>query len=156
MVGARIHALTMPKWGLAMTEGRIAAWLVEEGTKVAPGLEVVDIETEKIASGLEASASGILRRKIAHRDEIVPVGGLVAVIADLAVPEEEIDSFVAGFRARFVPAAAVEEASGPRPETVQADGITLRYLKRGEGGEAALLLHGFGGDLNNWLFNHQA
>jgi pyruvate dehydrogenase E2 component (dihydrolipoamide acetyltransferase) len=32
----------------------------------------------------------------------------------------------------------------------------LRYLRQGDGGDAVLLIHGFGGDLNNWLFNHQA
>jgi pyruvate dehydrogenase E2 component (dihydrolipoamide acetyltransferase) len=29
----------------------------------------------------------------------------------------------------------------------------LRYAKRGEGGEPVLLIHGFGGDLDAWLFN---
>ena len=29
----------------------------------------------------------------------------------------------------------------------------LRFLAQGEGGEPLVLLHGFGGDLNNWLFN---
>ena len=42
-----------------------------------------------------------------------------------------------------------EEDAGPTPEVV--DGI--RFLEQGEGGEPLVLLHGFGGDLNNWLFN---
>jgi pyruvate dehydrogenase E2 component (dihydrolipoyllysine-residue acetyltransferase) len=29
---------------------------------------------------------------------------------------------------------------------------TLRYLRQGDGGEAVVLLHGFGGDLDNWMF----
>ena len=157
MDSARIHALTMPKWGLAMTEGRIAAWLVEEGAEVGPGLEVVDIETDKITSGLEPSESGVLRRRIAEADETVPVGGLVAVIAAASVRDDEIDSFVADFRARFVPAAVAEETAGSAPETIEANGFTLRYLRLGgPSAVPAVLLHGFGGDLNNWLFNHEA
>ncbi len=148
--------MTMPKWGLAMTEGRIAAWLVEEGAEVGPGVEVVDIETDKITSGLEPSVNGVLRRRVARPNETVPVGGLVAVIAGASVPDPEIDSFVADFQSAFVPAAAIEDSAGPAPETVQVNGVRLRYLKRNEGGVPGLLLHGFGGDLNNWLFNHEA
>ena len=59
---------------------------------------------------------------------------------------------MAEFQASFVPAEAEEEA-GPAPETVSVNGSTLRFLKTGEGGEPVVLLHGFGGDLNNWLFN---
>ena len=29
-------------------------------------------------------------------------------------------------------------------------------MKQGEGEASVILLHGFGGDLNNWLFNHPA
>jgi pyruvate dehydrogenase E2 component (dihydrolipoamide acetyltransferase) len=156
MGSASIHALTMPKWGLAMTEGRIAAWLLEEGVEIIPGSEVVDVETEKIVSALESPYRGVLRRKIARPGESVPVGGLVAVIADPSVPDTEIDTFVVDFQSKFVPAEAIEQVSGPQPQTLEVNGLRLRYLKRGEGRDPALLLHGFGGDLNTWLFNHEA
>lgn len=32
----------------------------------------------------------------------------------------------------------------------------IRYFERGEGGVPLVLVHGFGGDLNNWMFNHEA
>jgi pyruvate dehydrogenase E2 component (dihydrolipoamide acetyltransferase) len=156
MEDVRIHALKMPKWGLSMKEGRIAAWLVEEGAEVGPGVEVVDIETEKVASGLEPAAAGILRRRVAEPGSTIPVGGLVGIIAADSVPDQEIDDFIAEFNSRFAAAPAEEELSGPTPEMVHVDGLTLRYLKRGEGGEPVILLHGFGGDLNTWLFNHEA
>jgi pyruvate dehydrogenase E2 component (dihydrolipoamide acetyltransferase) len=70
------------------------------------------------------------------------------VIADASVSDAEIDAFVADFEATFVPGEAAGDA-GPVPEV--ADG--LRFLRQGEGGEPLVLLHGFGGDLNNWLFN---
>ena len=153
-MSAGIHKLTMPKWGLSMTEGKVVAWLVDEGTEVDSGTEVVEIETDKISSALEAPQSGVLRR-VAAVGESVPVAGLVGVIAEASVSSADVDAFVAAFQESFVPEAS-EEESGPAPETLEANGKTLRYLRRGEGGEPAILIHGFGGDLNNWLFNQEA
>lgn len=146
----------MPKWGLAMKEATVVAWLMEEGAEVGPGIEVVEVETDKIASGIEAPERGILRRHVARAGEVAPVGGLLGVIADLTVSDAAIDSFVAEFKATFVPDAATLEAAGPAPRVVDTAAGSLRYLERGQGGEPALLIHGFGGDLNNWLFNHEA
>src|SRR5215831_8213168 len=155
MSDAAIHHLTMPKWGLSMKEGAVVAWLAGEGTEVGPGAEVVEIETDKIASGLEPHAVGVLRRQVARVGEIVPVGGLLGVIADAEVPETEIDGFIAAFRSSFRPEEVAEEEAGPVSRMADVRGRSLRFLQRGEGGEPAILIHGFGGDLNNWLFNHE-
>jgi pyruvate dehydrogenase E2 component (dihydrolipoamide acetyltransferase) len=151
-----IQKVTMPKWGLSMREGKVAKWLIGEGDRVDPGMEIVDIETEKISSAAEAPAPGVLRRVVAKEGEVVPVSGLLAVNADPAVPDAEIEAFVKDFQTNFVPEEAGEEAQGPQPETVAVEGLSLRYLKKGESGAPVILLHGFGGDLNNWLFNHDA
>jgi pyruvate dehydrogenase E2 component (dihydrolipoamide acetyltransferase) len=143
-----IEKLGMPKWGLSMTEGRLVDWLVEEGAEIAVGDEVAEVETEKINGVVESPAAGVLRRRVAASGDVIPVGGLLGVIAEAAVSDADIDAFVDEFQASFVPGEAEEEA-GPQPEV--ADG--LRFLKQGEGGEPLVLLHGFGGDLNNWLFN---
>ncbi len=65
MSASTIHKLTMPKWGLSMKTGKVVAWLVEEGAELRPGVKVVEIETEKMASAVEAQEAGILRRRVA-------------------------------------------------------------------------------------------
>ena len=147
-----IQKLGMPKWGLSMTEGRVVDWLVEEGAELAVGDEVAEVETEKINGVVEAPAAGVLRRRVAASNDVIPVGGLLGVIADAAATDEEIDAFVADFQATFVPGESEEDA-GAQPETADTDAGRLRFLAQGEGGEPLVLLHGFGGDINNWLFN---
>ena len=60
-----IVAITMPKWGLSMTEGKVMEWLVEEGAVLKVGDAMVDIETEKIANTFEALDAGTLSKIVA-------------------------------------------------------------------------------------------
>lgn len=150
-----IRPLTMPKWGLAMKEATVLEWRVPEGGEVQPGDEVVDIETEKIAGSVEVREAGVLRRRIADEGQTLPVGALLAVFADPDTPDAEIDAFAADFQANFVPPDPDQTEEGEATQTVDAGGRSIRYLSRGEQGEAVVLVHGFGGDLNNWLFNHE-
>ena len=72
------------------------------------------------------------------------------MIAGAEVSDAEVDAFVEEFQAAFVPGDEDEDA-GPQPETVELASGPVRFLTQGEG-EPVVLLHGFGGDLNNWLF----
>ena len=151
-----IQPITMPKWGLAMEEGMLARWVVEEGASITPGDEIMDIETSKIANVFESPVGGILRRKVVKEGDTVPVGALLGVVADPAVPEAEVDRYVSDFLASFKPAEAAE-AGGPSAETIEVLGKRLRHLRMGpEEGEPVLLLHGFGADMTTWMFNQGA
>jgi pyruvate dehydrogenase E2 component (dihydrolipoamide acetyltransferase) len=154
MADERLIPVTMPKWGFAMKEGCIVNWLVTEGGAIEAGSDVLDVETEKIASAVEATNSGTLRRVVAQPGETLPVGALLGVIAPADIPDSEIDEFVLQFQTDFVPEEVEAEDSGPQPESVKVGDVQINFLRLGSGNKTAILLHGFGGDLNNWLFNH--
>jgi pyruvate dehydrogenase E2 component (dihydrolipoamide acetyltransferase) len=149
-----ITPLVMPKWGLSMKEGTLSAWHVEEGQTIAPGQEIMDVETDKIANAVEAADGGLLRRRIGAVGQVYPVKALLGVLAPPEVSDAEIDAYVAAFE---VPAPTEgDEDHEPTYRFVDTPSGRLRYAHRPGSGDPIVLIHGFGGDLNNWLFNIDA
>jgi pyruvate dehydrogenase E2 component (dihydrolipoamide acetyltransferase) len=95
-VAANISSIRMPQWGLEMTEGTLSNWRVSVGDSVRKGSEIADIETAKIVNALEAGQDmgGVIRRLVANIGDIIPVGGLLAVVADSSVSDADIEAFV--------------------------------------------------------------
>lgn len=151
-MSAGIESIVMPKWGLAMQEGMLAAWSVKEGDSIAKGQEICDIETSKIANVFESPLDGTLRKLVTQEGETVPVGFLLAVCGDSSVDDAAIDAYIQDFKDNFV----VEDTgdSGPTPETVETEIGRIRYLATGDGdGTPILFIHGFGGDYLSWMLN---
>ncbi len=152
MTDERIVAVTMPKWGLSMQLGKIIGWIVSEGDDVSVGDELADIETDKIAGTLEAASAGTVRRIIARLGEDVPVSGTIALIAAADVSDDELDGVVQEARAVIDAGVADEAASGPAVETADIGGRKICYAGAGQDGDVVLLVHGYGGDRDSWLF----
>lgn len=152
-MSAPLTAVTMPKWGLTMTEGKVVRWAHAPGESFAPGDELLEIETTKVANVVEAEGEGTVLRIVAEEGATLPIGALLAVIGPPDTPATEVDAFVAGFKAPEPAEVAGAEAAAPSPKTVDAAGRQLQYLEIGAGaGDPMVMLHGFGGDLNTWMF----
>ncbi|MDP2737495.1 MAG: biotin/lipoyl-containing protein [Pseudorhodobacter sp.] len=74
----------MPALGMAQETGLIVAWLKQPGDAVRAGEALMEVETDKAVMEVEAQADGFLTDVRAAAGENVPVGQVVAVIADTA------------------------------------------------------------------------
>ena len=118
---ANIRPFCMPKWGIEMTEGTIAEWMVKEGEAFSKGQVLCLIETAKITNEVEAEYDAVLKRLLTPAsDEAHPVGALLAVFADADTSDAEVDEFIAGFKPAETSVAAKGGGSAPAPASAPA------------------------------------
>ena len=113
----KIEALTMPKWGIEMEEGKLTEWLIEEGSSFSKGDALLVVETDKISNEIEAEFDGLCRKKLVDVDGTYPVGALLAVFASEEITDDEVDQFINDFvpvDSSFQPESAVSEKK-PEP-----------------------------------------
>jgi pyruvate dehydrogenase E2 component (dihydrolipoamide acetyltransferase) len=106
-----ISEVVMPQMGADMVEGTIVRWLKNEGDEVTRGEIIAEIETDKANVEIEAFESGIFRKVLASEGDVVPVGGVIAVIAGA---EDDISSY-AGAAPASAPERAAPKAVGAQP-----------------------------------------
>lgn len=113
---SNIRAFCMPKWGIEMTEGTIAEWMVNEGDAFRKGQVLCLIETAKITNEVEAEYDAVARRVLVGASgNAEPVGALLAVFADADASDAEIDAFIAGFKPADTAVAAKTGGAQPAP-----------------------------------------
>jgi len=146
-----IQAITMPKWGMTMTEGKITAWLFAEGDAVGAGDEFVEVETDKIANVVEAEHAGHLRRILVPAGQSARCGSLIAVMAPFEVTDAEIKTYLEGFVLE-----GADDSAGPSltQRKVAVGDLTLNVVTAAGGdGVPMMMIHGFGADTGAWMFN---
>lgn len=107
------ETLVMPKLGLTMTEGQVAEWRRAPGEAFAAGEVLVVIETDKIASEVEAPAAGRLLEIVVPAGQTVPVGAVLArwqPLAGAIVPATDVKPAAGGASDAH---AAIETAAAP-------------------------------------------
>jgi pyruvate dehydrogenase E2 component (dihydrolipoamide acetyltransferase) len=73
--------LLMPKLGLTMQEGTLSEWKVNPGDSVIKGQVLYVVETEKVATEIEAEADGVFEARMADEGDTIAVGGVVGRLA---------------------------------------------------------------------------
>lgn len=72
----------MPKLGADMTEGKLVAWHKQPGDCVRRGDIVAEVDTDKGVIDIEIFTNGVLQTLVAQPGETVPVGAVLAIVAD--------------------------------------------------------------------------
>jgi pyruvate dehydrogenase E2 component (dihydrolipoamide acetyltransferase) len=80
--------VTIPNLGYTMRVAKINKWLKSVGDSVEANETLLEIETDKVAYGIESPVTGFVRAILANLDEEVPVGNTVAIIG---AADEKID-----------------------------------------------------------------
>jgi len=145
---ANIRPFCMPKWGIEMTEGTIAEWMVKEGDAFRKGQVLCLIETAKITNEVEAEYDAVLKRLLTPAsDEALPVGALLGVFADADTQDAEIDAFVAAFKPAETSVAAKSGGSAPAPAAAPAPAPRKIATNRAISPEALKLAEAEGVDI---------
>jgi len=77
-----VHLLHLPRLGQTMQFGMITAWLRDVGDAYDVEAELYEVETEKNAVEVVAKLPGTIVRLVAPTQEELPIGALLAVVAD--------------------------------------------------------------------------
>lgn len=72
--------LLMPKMGESIMEATILKWLKKPGDSISLDEAVLEIATDKVDSEVPSPVAGILGELLFNEGDVVPVGGVLAVI----------------------------------------------------------------------------
>lgn len=97
--------LQLPRLADTLVEGTVSRWLKRPGERVSRGEPVVEVETDKVNTELEAPADGVLVEVLVDEGETAAVGQVLARIgAPGEAPEAEREELTAATPATEQPA----------------------------------------------------
>ncbi len=106
------YEFRLPDIGEGLSEGEIVRWHAAPGDRVEADQILVDVETDKAVVEIPAPVNGVLKTQGGQPGEVLPVGGLLAVIetdeAPATAPRESAT-------APPVEAEAPSETAAPAP-----------------------------------------
>ena len=102
-------SVQMPALGESVTEGTVTRWLKQEGDTVAVDEPLLEVSTDKVDTEIPSPAAGVLTKIIAAEDDVVEVGG------DLALIGEEGESADSADSGESAPAEEAEPEPEPEP-----------------------------------------
>jgi len=114
--------ILMPALSPTMTEGKLAAWMKNEGDAIAPGDVIAEIETDKATMEVEAIDEGVLGKILIEAGtENVAVNTPIAIMLEDGESAGDID---AAATATPSPAPAPAPSAAPTPAPAQAPAPT--------------------------------
>lgn len=104
--------ITMPQLGESVTEGTVTRWLKDVGDFVALDEPLLEVSTDKVDTEILAPTAGILLEIKAVEDDVVEVGGLLALVG---VSTDQ-------------PAAIAQTPTSPAPAATEGTPVVLPPL----------------------------
>lgn len=100
--------IILPQWGMGMNEGQVMKWLKLVGDPIQKGDKLVEIESSKVNSEVEATSDGILGRIDVEEEKVVNVGTVLGYI------------LVQGETDNDLPAKKSDEVAAQEPDISQS------------------------------------
>ncbi|MFW0787439.1 2-oxoglutarate dehydrogenase, E2 component, dihydrolipoamide succinyltransferase [Gordonia sp. CPCC 206044] len=121
-------SVQMPALGESVTEGTVTRWLKEEGDTVEADEPLLEVSTDKVDTEIPAPTSGVLTKIIAQEDDVIEVGGELALIGEAGEQAAAEPSEPAA------PAESAPEPAEPAAEPAASDSAPA--ASAGSGGSA--------------------
>ncbi|MGC5246619.1 2-oxoglutarate dehydrogenase, E2 component, dihydrolipoamide succinyltransferase [Gordonia sp. DT219] len=114
-------SVQMPALGESVTEGTVTRWLKEEGDTIEADEPLLEVSTDKVDTEIPAPTSGVLTKIVAKEDDVVEIGGELALIGEAGESASDSGNADSG----NADSGRADEAGGDEPtdagEPEQAD-----------------------------------
>ncbi|WP_101650358.1 2-oxoglutarate dehydrogenase, E2 component, dihydrolipoamide succinyltransferase [Brevibacterium ihuae] len=115
------NSVQMPALGESVTEGTVTRWLKEVGDEVEVDEPLLEVSTDKVDTEIPSPYAGVLEKILAEEDDVVEVGGDLAVIGD-GDSSDDSDSSDDDAEAEDAESSADDESDADATEDAADDG----------------------------------